>query len=306
MSRDIWNPRQYRAYSSHRSRPFFELLARVGAEDPAYVVDLGCGPGERTADLAARWPGAVVEGIDSSERMIAEALRSAGDARRSAADAPRSVVEAPRSVGEARRSGAGRSAGGSLRFTVGDLAEWAPDRPVDVIFSNAAFQWVPEHRRLFAAWVEALAPGGWLAFGMPGNFDGPSHSLLRELCDSPRWADRLGAVNRHNVVGEPQEYLDLLAGLGCEVDAWETTYLQVLQGEDPVLEWMKGTALRPAFDVLTDDAERREFLTELAGLLRQAYPPRPYGTVFPFRRIFVVARPGDAAPGDAAQQGGRR
>lgn len=264
MSRDIWNPRQYRAYSSHRSRPFFELLARVGADAPSYVVDLGCGPGERTADLAARWPGAVVEGVDDSERMIAEARRSAG---------------------------------GSVRFTVGDLAEWAPGRPVDVIFSNAAFQWVPAHRRLFPGWVEALAPGGWLAFGMPGNFDGPSHTLLRELCDSPRWADRLGGVNRHNVVGDPQEYLALLGDLGCEVDAWETTYLQVLQGEDPVLGWMKGTALRPALDVLTDTAERGEFLAELAGLLRQAYPPRPYGTVFPFRRIFVVARSGAAASG---------
>ena len=260
MSRDIWSPHEYRAYASHRSRPFFELLARVGAEHPSYVVDLGCGPGERTADLAARWPGAVVEGVDASERMIAEARRSAG---------------------------------GALRFTVGDLAGWTPGRPVDVIFSNAALQWVPEHRRLLPAWVGALAPGGWLAFGMPGNFDGPGHTLLRELCDSPRWGDRLGGVNRHDVVGDPQEYLDLLGGLGCEVDAWETTYLQVLQGEDPVLDWMRGTALRPALGVLTDDAERREFLTELAGLLREAYPPRPYGTVFPFRRIFVVSQRGD-------------
>jgi trans-aconitate 2-methyltransferase len=264
MSRDIWNPRQYRAYSAHRARPFFELLDRVGAGAPSFVVDLGCGPGERTMDLAARWPDAVVEGVDNSEAMIAEARRSAGE---------------------------------RVRFTVGDLAEWAPARPVDVIFSNAAFQWVPEHRRLLPAWVEALTPGGWLAFSMPGNFAGPSHTLLRELCASPRWAGRLAAVNRHNVVGEPQEYLDLLGGLGCEVDAWETTYLQVLQGEDPVLEWMKGTALRPAFDALTGEEERSEFVAELSGLLRQAYPRRPYGTVFPFRRVFVVARHG-ASGGD--------
>jgi trans-aconitate 2-methyltransferase len=263
MSRDMWNPRQYRAYASHRARPFFELLARVDAEAPSYVADLGCGPGERTADLATRWPGAVIEGIDSSERMIAEARRSAT---------------------------------GSVRFAVGDLADWAPERPVDVIFSNAALQWVPGHRRLLPKWAEALAPGGWLAFSMPGNFDGPSHTLLRELCESPRWGDRLGTVNRHNIVGDPQEYLELLSDLGCDVDAWETTYLQVLQGEDPVIEWMKGTALRPAFDVLTDEAERQEFLAELTGLLGQAYPRHPYGTVFPFRRIFVVARPARNEP----------
>lgn len=258
MSRDIWNPRQYRAYASHRARPFFELLARVGADAPSYVADLGCGPGERTADLAARWPGAVIEGVDSSAQMIAEARRTAT---------------------------------GSVWFTVGDLTEWTPGRPVDVIFSNAALHWVPEHRRLLPAWVEALAPGGWLAFGMPGNFGSPSHTLLRELCESPRWRDRLGSVNRHNVVGEPQEYLDILNDLGCDADVWETTYLQVLPGEDPVLEWMKGTALRPAFDALTDEREREEFLAELTALLRKAYPARPYGTVFPFRRIFAVARP---------------
>lgn len=178
-----------------------------------------------------------------------------------------------------------------LRFSVGDLTEWTPDRPVDVIFSNAALQWVPEHRRLLPRWVEALAPRGLLAFSTPGNFDGPSHTLLRELCESPRWGDRLGAVNRHNVVGDPVDYFELLSDLGCDVDAWETTYLQVLQGADPVLDWMKGTALRPALDVLTDRGEREEFLAELTVLLREAYPPGPHGTVFPFRRIFVVARP---------------
>jgi trans-aconitate 2-methyltransferase len=295
MSRDIWNPRQYRAYSSHRARPFFELLARVDVEAPAYVVDLGCGPGERTADLAVRWPGAVIEGIDSSLEMITEAHRM--------------VAEGPQPRPAAAKGGAARSDGSSpafpagdvvqdgetLRFSVGDLAEWVPDRPVDVILSNAALQWVPEHRRMLPRWVEALAPGGRLAFSMPGNFDGPSHRILRELCESPRWRDRLGKVNRHNIVGDPADYFELLSDLGCEVDAWETTYLQVLHGPDPVLEWMKGTALRPAFDALPDESEREEFLAELTALLREAYPPGPHGTLFPFRRIFVVARSATSA-----------
>jgi trans-aconitate 2-methyltransferase len=312
MSRDIWNPRQYRKYSSHRARPFFELAARIDVEDPAYVVDLGCGPGERTVDLAARWPGAVVEGIDSSEQMITEARRILGSRPRSpvvSAGAPTAVgdahVESAGDEESTRVGGAGSSAasaqverppavpvgGGALRFSVGDLVEWVPDRPVDVIFSNAALQWVPGHQRLLPRWVAALAPGGRLAFSMPGNFDGDSHRILRELCASPRWRDRLGTANRHNVVDDPAGYFRLLSDLGCEVDAWETTYLQVLHGDDPVLEWMKGTALRPVLDVLAHQEEREDFLAELSGLFREAYPPGPHGTIFPFRRIFVVASP---------------
>lgn len=279
MSRDIWSPQQYRAYASHRARPFFELLSRIDMTAPAYVVDLGCGPGERTADLAARWPGAIIDGIDSSPQMIIEARRMVRDGR----DGPDDL----RDPGDS---------GDGLRFSVGDLAGWAPERPVDVIFSNAALQWVPGHQRLLPEWVEALAPGGRLAFSMPGNFDGPSHRILRELCQSARWRDRLGKVNRHNVVGDPADYFELLSDLGCDVDAWETTYLQVLHGTDPVLEWMKGTALRPALDALPDEGEREEFLAELTLLLRESYPPGPHGTLFPFRRVFVVAgRPGNVA-----------
>lgn len=257
MSRDMWDPATYRTYATERARPFYELLARVDVDDPRYVVDLGCGPGERTADLAARWPGAVVEGIDDSEQMIAEARRT------QAAD--------------------------RVRFSVGDLATWEPDRPVDVIFSNAALHWVPGHQRLLPRWVDALAPGGRLAFGTPGNFDAPSHAILRELCASSRWRERLAARVRHDVISTPAEYLDLLSGLGYQVDAWETTYLQVLPGDDPVLGWLKGTTLRPVLDALPDEAERKDFLADLAARLREAYPRRAYGTVFPFRRIFVVA-----------------
>lgn len=262
MSRDIWDPRQYRAYDEERARPFFELLGRVDAPAPEYVVDLGCGPGDRTADLARRWPQATVEGIDASPQMIAEARRLAG----------------PR-----------------LSFSVGDIAGWAPDRPVDVIVSSAALQWVPGHQRMLGRWVAALAPGGRLAFTMPGNFTAPSHVILRELCTGERWRDRLAATLRHDVVAEPAEYAALLTGLGCRVDAWETTYLQVLNGRYPVLDWMRGTALRPVLDALPEPAERREFLAELSARLREAYPPlparevAPQSTVFPFRRIFVIA-----------------
>jgi trans-aconitate 2-methyltransferase len=253
-----WDPRQYELFGDERSRPFFELMSRVHATAPRGVVDLGCGPGGLTASLAKRWPDAIVEGIDSSPEMIAAA---------------------------------GEHAGPGLRFAVGDLADWAPRNgmPVEVIVSNAALHWVPGHRDLLPRWVAALAPDGWLAFQVPGNFDAPSHTLLRELCTSPRWRDRLADALRWHPVATPGEYLDLLANQGCRVDAWATTYTQVLQGEDPVLEWVKGTTLRPVLGRL-DAADAAEFLGEYAALLRAAYPRRPYGTAFPFSRIFVVAQ----------------
>jgi trans-aconitate 2-methyltransferase len=257
MGQDIWSPRQYGVFGGHRNRPFRELLGRVGARDPGVVFDLGCGTGELTADLAGRWPGARVTGIDKSAAMISAAqLHEASN----------------------------------LAFEIRDIATWTPDVPPDVIVSNAALQWVPGHRELIPVWVSALAPGGWFGFQVPGNFEAPSHVLLRELCASPRWKARLAGTNRFDTVGEPGDYLDLLAGLGCVADVWETTYQQVLSGQDAVLEWTKGTALRPVLAALPDDAAEAEFLREYGELLDKAYPPRPYGTVFEFRRIFAIAR----------------
>ncbi|MDR8409915.1 trans-aconitate 2-methyltransferase [Nonomuraea sp. 3-1Str] len=257
MSRDIWDPATYARFADERSRPFHELLARVGADEPDYVVDAGCGTGELTLELARRWPGATVEGFDSSPAMITKA---------------RELHAAP-------------------RFAVADMTMWRPDRPVDVIVSNAALQWVPSHRDVLEHWVEALDDGGWLAFQVPGNFDAPSHAAIREVCASPRWADRLGDFDRGSPVGDPVEYLDLLDSCGCQVDAWETTYIHVLQGENAVLDWISGTALRPILDRLYVD-EHFSFKEDLAARLDEAYPAREYGTPFPFRRIFVVAHKG--------------
>ncbi|MEO3793434.1 trans-aconitate 2-methyltransferase [Nonomuraea sp. B10E15] len=253
MSRDMWDPVTYAVYADERSRPFIELISRVGAVDPDYVVDAGCGSGELTAQLGARWPGATVEGFDSSPAMISKARRLETKAR----------------------------------FAVADVAMWRPDRSVDVIVSNAVLQWVPDHHSVLEHWVEELAPGGWLAFQVPGNFDAPSHVAIRELCASRAWSDRLGDVLRGKPVDEPFDYLDLLNQGGSQVDAWETTYIHVLHGENPVLDWVSGTALRPVFDRLAPDEQRR-FKRDLAPALADAYPARNYGTPFPFRRIFVV------------------
>ncbi|MFF5565884.1 trans-aconitate 2-methyltransferase [Streptomyces sp. NPDC012623] len=268
-----WDPGQYLRHSGHRGRPFLDLLARV-PEPPApagapRIADLGCGPGNVTVLLADRWPTARITGFDNSPEML---------------DRARKDYEGP------------TPGGGTLDFRAADATDWTPDEPYDLIVSNAALQWVPGHPGSFSRWIDALTPGGTFAFQVPGNFSAISHTLLADLCDHPRWRERLARTRRAGAVLEPAEYFTRLAGLGCEVDAWETTYLQILHGEDPVLDWVKGTALRPVLTALADDpAEAAEFTTRYRDLLRTAYPPGPHGTVFPFRRIFAVARKPAAA-----------
>ena len=253
-----WEPGRYAVYADERARPFLELVGRVAADSPRSVADLGCGPGSLTRLLADRWPRAAVTGVDSSPAMVAEAARHAIPGR--------------------------------LAFVEADLTAWRPERPLDVLVSNATLQWVPGHLDLLDALVDSVAPGGWLAFQVPGNFDEPSHVLMRELRDSPRWRDVLGHLRATQPESHPpQVYLDRLAALGCTADVWETTYLHVLQGADPVLEWVSGTGLRPILGALDGD-DLDEFLATYGAALRTAYPPQPYGTVLPFRRIFAAAR----------------
>ncbi|MCU1491404.1 MAG: tam [Acidimicrobiaceae bacterium] len=253
-----WDPDQYLQYASERERPFWDLVARVPARSPGFVVDLGCGPGTATAGLLEHWPEAAILGIDSSEAMLEQAK---------AHEAP------PR-----------------LRFERGDIATWAPDdESVDVILSNAAFQWIPGHSALFSRWLAALAPRGALAFQVPANFDSPSHTLLRQLATSGPWRDRLAGVAERPQIPEPQEYYRQLTDLGANAQVWETTYYHVLTGTDPVLEWMRGTGLRPFLGQLMAD-EVAPFTRSYAEALREAYPPSPSGeTLYPFRRVFVVA-----------------
>ncbi|MFC9082251.1 trans-aconitate 2-methyltransferase [Streptomyces sp. NPDC054775] len=259
----VWDPGQYLRHAGHRARPFADLLARVPdlPGGPPRIADLGCGPGNVTALLAERWPTAHITGYDNSPEML---------------DKAHTEHEGP------------TPGGGRLDFAPADARTWTPAQPYDLIVSNATLQWVPGHAARFPDWIAGLAPGGTFAFQVPGNFDSPSHRLMRELAHSPRWKDRLAGTLRHDdAVLTPGAYLERLADLGCTVDAWETTYLHLLHGEDPVLDWVKGTGLRPVLTELGDGAE--EFLADYRAALREAYPATAHGTVFPFRRIFAVA-----------------
>ena len=254
----MWNPGQYEQFRAQRSKPFFDLLQRVDLPGARHVVDLGCGTGALTATLADRWPAAYVVGIDSSAEMLARAE--------------------------------GHGVPGRLEFREADLRDWQPEEPVDLIVSNATLQWVPEHLSLLGRLGAFLAPGGVLAFQVPGNFREPTHTLLRDLRQSPRWRETVGdGADRTVAVHEPGDYLHTLLEAGLQPEVWETTYVQLLAGDDPVLEWVKGTALRPVLSQL-GAADAQEFLRDYAGMLRDAYPPGPRGTVLPYRRIFAVAR----------------
>jgi trans-aconitate 2-methyltransferase len=246
----VWDPNLYQRYADERSRPFFELVARIRADRPRAVVDLGCGPGNLTAALKQRWPDAAVTGVDSSPEMIAKA----------------------------------GAAGHPVRFVTGDVRDYSPGDDVEVIVSNATLQWVPGHEVLLGRWAAELPAGAWIAVQVPGNFDAPSHRALREVAAGTPAA----AVLREAPVLDPAGYADLFT----TADAWETTYLHVLDAggdEHPVLRWMEGTALRPVRATL-DDAAWQDFRNALTARLTESYPIRDGRVAFPFRRVFVVAQ----------------
>jgi trans-aconitate 2-methyltransferase len=247
------DPTQYALFSDERSRPFFNLLERVPDRPYREIVDLGCGTGVLTQSLAERWPEAHVVGLDNSPQMLAGA----------------SKFEIP----------------GRLEFVQGDIGAY--DQPADLIFTNAALQWVEDHGSLFPRLAGLVRPGGVFAVQMPDNFHEPSHTLIETTVHSGPWAARLEGYERPSV--QPLRfYLDILLGLGFQLDAWTTTYHFLLQGENAVLEWMKGTTLQPILSRLDVDMSKA-FLAAYGAALRQQYPPTSHGTHFPFRRIFFVA-----------------
>ncbi len=256
-----WDPNQYARFSDHRLRPALELLERVPLSDPAVIYDLGCGPGEVTQIIAQRWPDANVIGVDNSPQMLEKA----------------------------------RALTDKVTWIEADVAEWQPDETPDLIYTNATLQWLDGHDLLIPRLFGLLAPAGCLAVQMPQSWPLASHRLMRETLahggadGSPIGPPELRQSLDHVWVQDPAHYFDLLSPLAAQIDIWETEYLQVLEGDDPVLEWVSATGLRPVLNGL-DDADRATFLARYSAALREAYPLRPNGqTLYPFRRLFIVA-----------------
>jgi trans-aconitate 2-methyltransferase len=255
----VWNPEQYGKYAGERGRPFEDLVSRVRPVRPERIVDLGCGPGNLTRTLLCRWPDARVHGVDSSAEMVATAEPLASD---------------------------------RLTFETRDLRDWitgTPAESIDVVVSNATLHWLPDQLELLPRIVERLRPGGWLAVQIPGNADAPLHAILRELATTDPYAEYAASAAVYPKLPDPAEYVEVLSAAGCTVDAWETTYLHILAGDNAVLEWIKGTGARPILQSLPRDL-RDQFEKEYGARLAEVYPRRPYGTPLPFRRIFAVAQ----------------
>ena len=250
-----WNATQYLKFAGARVRPAMDLMAQVPLAAPRTVHDLGCGAGNVTRMLAERWPGARVIGIDSSPDMLTKA----------------------------------RDGGGTIEWITADIDGWTPEAPAELLYTNAALQWLDHHERLFPRLVDLLAPDGVLAVQMPHIHRAPSHTGMREAALAGPWSERLKPVLRPAPVSDPAFYYDLLAPLTQSLTIWETEYLQVLEGDNAVVEYTRGTALKPLLDAL-DEPERSAFLADYTARMADAYPQRADGkTLFPFRRLFIVA-----------------
>lgn len=256
----VWDPDQYARFEAWRDRAALDLLLRLPDDlEPREIWDLGCGAGQHAALLKRRHPEAAVHGVDSSAAMIERARARSED----------------------------------VAWSVGDIASWRPETPADLIFANASLQWLGDHEALFDRLAGALAPGGVLAVQMPMAHETRHHAILREVAASGPWAARLAGVEALAPLLSAEAYYAVLARRCDEIDIWSTTYLHALTGADAVLEWMKGTALRPYLTALDGEPGREAFLDALRVALSQAFPRRPDGvTLLPFPRLFLAARRG--------------
>jgi trans-aconitate 2-methyltransferase len=252
-----WDTAQYLRFGAERTRSAFDLLARIDLAAPRQIVDLGCGPGNSTALLRERWPEAAITGLDSSADMLEAA----------------------------RRDHLG------IDFLMGDIAEWAPTERYDLVFSNAALQWVGDHQRLLPRLIEAVAPGGVLAVQMPSNHDFLTHKLMRQAAAEGPWGERLAGARPPSPVKPLEFYYDLLAPRCARLTLWETNYIQIIETIDGMIEWLRGTGLRP-FLARLDAAEQPVFVERYKALLADAMPPRPDGKrLLPYPRLFFIATP---------------
>jgi trans-aconitate 2-methyltransferase len=251
-----WDPTQYLRWSDHRVRPAIDLIQRVPLERPGHIVDLGCGTGNVTGLLRRAWPTARVTGVDASAAMLERA----------------------------------RASDPEVEWQQAEIATWTPGSPVDLLFSNAALHWLDGHATLFPRLLGLVAPGGVLAIQIPRNFGEPSHTSIADVAREGRWRDRLLPLLRPEPSKAPAFYFDLLAPRAKSLDIWETVYEQALTGDNPVADFVKGSWLKTFLDALGPD-DGAEFEAAYRARVARAYPPRPDGTtLFPFRRLFIVAR----------------
>ncbi len=243
-------------FSDERTRPSVDLTARIAVSDPRRIVDLGCGPGNSTAVLRRRWPHAEILGLDNSEAMIAAARESYP----------------------------------AEKWVLADAATWSADAAYDIVFSNAALQWLPNHAALLPHLLSQTASGGALAVQIPAHFNSPLHREILAVADDPRWRHLMDAARKALTRESPAFYYNVLQPLSSRLEIWETEYYHVLDDPAEIVEWFRGTGLRPYLTALEDDGQRQQFEEELARRYQTGYIRQNDGRIlFPFRRLFIIA-----------------
>ena len=251
-----WDPAQYLSFGGHRIRPAIDLLSAVPMEAPKTILDLGCGTGNITEFMQARWPEAKIVGLDNSADMLAKAQDAHPD----------------------------------ITWIEAEIGNWSPEAPFDLVYSNAVLHWVPDHGALFPDILKWVTPNGYVAIQMPRNFEARSHTTVYETIRNGDWCTRLEPMIRDEPTSPPTFYYDLLKPLAQSLDLWETEYQQILEGENPVPEYVKGTWLKPFLDALKEP-EKSAFEADYKKNVLLHYPPQSDGkTLFPFRRLFIVAQ----------------
>ncbi|HEY7391766.1 MAG TPA: methyltransferase domain-containing protein [Bryobacteraceae bacterium] len=251
-----WDAKQYLKFGDQRTQPVRDLISRIQLPNPRRIIDLGCGPGNSTEELRRRWPEADITGLDSSPEMIGRA----------------------------------RGAFPEAIWVAADAASWKAAEPFDLVFSNAMLHWVRNHEDVCPRLLDQVADGGALAFQVPAHYDSRLHREIMEVSREPEWTDRMAGARAALTNHPPEFYYDLLKSRAFRLDIWETTYYHVLAGPDSVLEWFRGSGLRPFLEALDGDGERREFERRLAARYEKTYSRRPDGKIlFPFRRLFLIA-----------------
>lgn len=251
-----WDPHLYLQFATERTQPAVDLIARIRLPHPARIIDLGCGPGNSTAMLRQRWPDAHIIGLDNSPEMLAVAAQNAP----------------------------------SEEWLLDDAASWHSEQPFDLVFSNAALQWVPDHQMLFPRLIGQVASDGALAVQVPAHYDSPLHHVALEVAQAAPWRHRLERPSHALTHHVPAFYYRALRPNAAQIDIWETEYYHVVEQPEAIVTWFRGTGLRPFLEALETDQQRSDFEQMVLEGYRQAYPRQPDGRVlFPFRRLFMVA-----------------
>lgn len=251
-----WDAQAYLQFANERTQPALDLASRVNLARPQRIVDLGCGPGNSTAMLRRRWPQAEVIGLDNSEDMIAAAT-------------------------EAYPEG---------KWLQADIAEWTAPVPVNLLFSNAALQWVPDHARLLPHLWDLVAAGGALAVQVPAHHHSAVREMILAVAGDPAWSHLMAAPSRAMSIEPPAFYYGVLQPLASHLEMWETEYYHFLEGPEAIVEWFRATGLRPFLGALENREQELAFEAKLLERFTRHYPRQPDGKVlFTFRRLFFVA-----------------